>query len=65
MKAKPHKCHFVGSSNKKVYVIVEIEQIINSTCEKPLGSKIDAKLYFIHISTIFAKQPDRNYMLCV
>ena len=62
MKPKPHKCHFVGSNNKKF----EIEQINNSTCEKVLGSEIDAKNFFnAHIDDICKKAERKLHALCI
>ena len=37
MKANPYKCHFISSSSVKTSIMLENEQIINSSCEKLLG----------------------------
>ena len=46
MKANPDKCHFICSSNVKTSIMIENEQIRNSSCEKLLGVFFDSKLTF-------------------
>ena len=44
MKANPGKCHFICSSNVTTSIMIENEQIRNSSCEKLLGVFFDSKL---------------------
>ena len=44
MKANPDKCHFICSSNVTTSIMIENEQIRNSSCEKLLGVFFDSKL---------------------
>ena len=46
MKANPDKSHFVCSSSVKTSIMIENEQIRNSSCEKRLGVFFDSKLTF-------------------
>ena len=53
MKAKPDKCHFICSSSVKTNILIENEQIRNSSSEKLLGVLFDNKLTFqSHIDNI-------------
>ena len=53
MKADPDKCHFICSSSVKTSIMIENEQIRNSSCEKLLGVFFDSKLTFpSHIDNI-------------
>ena len=56
MKANPDKCHFICSSSVKTSIMIENEQIRNSSCEKLLGVFFDSKLTFqSHIDNICKK----------
>ena len=46
MKANPDKCRFICSSSVKTSIMIENEEIRNSSCEKPLGVFFDSKLTF-------------------
>ena len=56
MKANPGKRHFVCSSSVKTSIMIENEQIRNSSCEKFLGVFFDSKLTFqSHINNFCKK----------
>ena len=56
MKANPDKCHFICSSSVKTSIMIENEQIRNSSCEKLFGVFFDSKLTFqSHIDNICKK----------
>ena len=56
MKANPDKCHFICSSSVKRSIMIEDEQIRNSSCENILGMVFESKLTFqIHIDHISKK----------
>ena len=44
VKVNPDKCHFICSSSVKTSIMIENEEIGNSSCEKPLGVFFDSKL---------------------
>ena len=46
MKANPNKCYFICSSNLKTSIMIENQQIHNSTCEKLLVVFFDSKWTF-------------------
>ena len=46
MKANPDKCHFSCSSNLEMSIMIENQQMHNSTCEELLGVFFDKKLTF-------------------
>ena len=46
MKANPGKCHFICSSSVKTSIMIENEQIRNSSFEQLLGVFFDSKLAF-------------------
>ena len=46
MKANPDKCHFICSSSVKTSIMIENEQIRNSSFEQLLGVFFDSKLAF-------------------
>ena len=50
------KCHFICSSSAKTSIMIENEEITNSSCEKLLGLFFDIKLTFqSHIDNICKK----------
>ena len=56
MEAKPDKFHFICSSSVKTRIMIENEQISNSSCEKLLGAFFGSKLTFqSHIHNICKK----------
>ena len=56
MKAKTDKCYFICSSSVKTSIMIENEQIRNSSCEKLLGVFFDSELAFqSHIDNICKK----------
>ena len=42
MKANPDKCHFICSPSVKTSIMIENEEIRNSSCEKILGVFFDS-----------------------
>ena len=46
MKTNPDKCHFICSSKVKTRIMVENEQISNSSCQRLLSVFFDSKLTF-------------------
>ena len=46
MKANPDKCYFIYSSSVKTSIMIEKEQISNSSCEELLGVFFNSKLTF-------------------
>ena len=46
IKANPDKCHFICSSTVKTSIMIENEEIRNSSCQKRLGVFFDSKLKF-------------------
>ena len=65
MKANPDKCHFICSSNVKASIMIENEQIINSSCEKPLVVFFEIKLIFqSHIGDICKKESHKLNAIC-
>ena len=57
MKSNPEKCNFICSTSKKVSLIVQNQEINNSTHERLLGVKIDSKLSFnTHIDDTCKKE---------
>ena len=46
MKANPNKCHFICTCSGKTIIMIENEQIRNSSCGKKLGVFFDSKLTF-------------------
>ena len=46
MKANPDKRYFICSSSVKTSIIIENEQIRNSSCEKPLSVFFTLKWHF-------------------
>ena len=65
MKANPDKCHFICSSNVKASIMIENEQIINSSCEKPLVVFFESKLIFqSHIGDICKKESHKLNAIC-
>ena len=46
MKANPDKCHCICSTDDKVNLAVENQNIFNSPCEQVLGVRIDSNLIF-------------------
>ena len=46
MKANPDKCHFICSTEDKVNLIVDNQNICNSPCKKLLGVRFASKLTF-------------------
>ena len=60
MKAHPDGCHFICSSSAKLSIMIENEQIRNSSCEKLLGVFFDNKLTFqSHLDNICKKASQR------
>ena len=60
MKANPDECHFICSSSVKTSIMIENEEIRNSSCEKFLGVFFDSKLTFQpHIDNICKKAPQK------
>ena len=56
MKVNPDKCRFICSSSVKTSIMIENEEIRNSSCEKLLGVFFDSKLTFqSHIDNICKK----------
>ena len=56
MKANPDKCHFMCSSNSNKSIMIQNEEICNSSCEKLLGVYFDRNLTFhAHINSICKK----------
>ena len=56
MKANPDKCSFLCKPSLKTSIMIENEQISNSSCEKLLGVFFDSKLTFqLHIDNICKK----------
>ena len=60
MKANPDNCYFICSSSVKTSIIIENEQIRNSSCEKILGVLFDSKLTFqSHIGNSCKKESQK------
>ena len=56
MKVNPDKCHFICSTEDKIIIIVDNQNICNSPCEKLSGVRFDSKLTFdAHINDICQK----------
>ena len=56
MKVNPDKCHFLCSSKSNKSIMIENEEICNSSCEKLLGVYFDRNLTFhSHINNICKK----------
>ena len=65
MKANPDKCHFICSSNVKTSIMIENEQISNSSCEKLLVVFFESKLIFqLHIGDICKKESHKLNVIC-
>ena len=61
MKASPDNCRFICSSSVKTSILIENEEIRNSSCEKLLGVFFDSKLTFqSHIDNIRKKSQKLN-----
>ena len=65
MKANSDKCHFICSSSVKTSIMIENEEIRNSSCEKLLGVFLDSKLTFqSHIDNICEKASQKLNAIC-
>ena len=64
MKANPHKCHLLVTTNALTSVNINAFQITNSTEEKLLGTKFDNKLSFEnHVSRLCKKTSQKLHAL--
>ena len=60
MKANPDKCNFLCSSNSNKSIMIENEEICNSSCEKLLGVYFDRNLTFhAHINNICKREAQK------
>ena len=65
MKANWDKCHFICSFNVKTSIMIENEQISNSSCEKLLVLFFERKLIFqSHIGDICKKESHKLNAIC-